>query len=413
MQVNIDNDKRQLINYLYSTIELSNFKYKLLKEKEDLQQLDVDKFVVSANFSGPTCLLIFIKIKDKYYSHLIDKKTLSFNVSQINFTNLRTTRIRVGLDQSIYKGSIFDGILIQQGINKTFLITDCYQFRGQKFINDNLTHKLINIRSYLGANYNDLDKTNTIKLYVNKVYDLSEINKLISVDIPKTKNMNISGITFYPNISGVKLIFLFNQKQDQDIFTQKQEQSQPHTQSHTPSHTPSHTQPHTPQYTFQQTHLPYQHQHQQHQLYQQQQHQPYQQQQQTQDTVKKSIELKKKVNVSYVAKSDEPIVVTLEIRKTDVVDVYKLYAVEKIAQNDKVIHKSKKMGIAYIPTRECSILCKTITAQENRIYVDCKFIQDKNKWQPLEQNITCKIPTLINVIEKQLDIIEDSVSDSE
>lgn len=375
-KTNLDNEseqKQQIINYIYSVIEVSRYKYKVLEVEDDLQLLDVNKYVVSANFTGPNCLLVFIKIKDKFYSHLIDRKTLSYNPSQIKLDNLKTTRVRVALDQSIYDGSIFDGILLQQGSSRTFVITDCYYFRGKNLSDDQLVYKLINVKSYLEANYKSDNIINTLKLSVNKIYELSDISTLITNDIPKTKNINIRGITFHPIISGTKLIYLFGNEAK------------------------------TTNNTFQ--------------LNQKQYHVPINsvgKQSANSGTDQQETHPKHKTTVTYVCKTDQPIFATLEIRKTETVDVYKLYSVEKCTKNNKTVLKSKKMGIAYIPTEKCSRTCKNLISSDNsRILMKCQFIQDKNKWMPIEQDSISKIPTFITDIEKNMDIIEDTCSDSE
>ncbi len=374
--------KGQLIEYIYSSTELSRFKYKILEVEDDLQQLDVNKYIVSANFTGPNCLLVFIKIKDKFYSHLIDRKTLSYNPSQINLNNLKTIRVRVALEQKIYDGTIFDGILIQNNGNKTFIITDCYYLRGKNLCNDQLTYKLINIKSYLDANYDSESKLNTINLNVNKTYDLSNISTLINIDIPKTKttskNFQIRGITFHPLVSGTKLIYLFGNetKSNNQPINQSNNQSnnQPNNQSINQSNNQSINQSNNQSIN----------------------------------------QIKKKVNISYICKTNEPIYAILEIKKTETIDVYKLFAVEKCIRDNKTVLKSKKMGIAYIPTDKCSNMCKILINSNNpRILMKCQFIQSKNKWMPVEQDLEHKIPSYVVDIEKNMEIIEEAESDSE
>jgi hypothetical protein len=102
------------------------------------------------------------------------------------------------------------------------------------------------------------------------------------------------------------------------------------------------------------------------------------------------------------------------MRKTDITDVYKLFAVEKINKDGKEILRTNKMGIAYIPTDKCSTLCKTLTSTKpTRLLMKCQFIQEKNKWMPIEEETKAKIPSLITEIEKKMDIIEEAHSDSD
>jgi hypothetical protein len=176
--------------------------------------------------------------------------------------------------------------------------------------------------------------------------------------------VQIRGITFYPHISGTKLIFLFNNDNKQII--QKQfTQNKQHNVS-------------------------------------------------TNNNPINDLPKKNKINISYVCKTDEPIYAVLDMRKTDITDVYKLFAVEKVNKDGKEILRTKKMGIAYIPTDKCSSLCKNVTSTKpTRLLMKCQFIQDKNKWMPIEEELKLKVPTLITEIEKKMDIIEEADSDSE
>lgn len=362
--------KQQLIDYIYSTIELSNFRYKIIEYEHDLPLLLKNKYSVSANFSGSNCLLVFIKIKEKYYSYLIDRKTLSYNKYQVNPKNVKTISVEIKLDNSIYKGSIFDGILIQSDRTKTFVITDIYQFRGKMMLNEKIQYKIINLVSYLNANLKN-DQSNNLKLTVNKIYDVDQIDKLVNDDIPNTKNINVRGIVFYPDISGTKLIFLFNNnkksnnKNEEKINTESYENKLKIKTK-------------------------------------------YNNQNNNQNNIKHTLR--------FIPKIDENIYAIFEVKKTRDSDVYKLYLMEKIVNNKKTILRSKKIGIGLIPTTECSKLCRDIFSNKTikqRILMKCKFINDKNKWQPIELDKNAKYPTLITDIEKTMTIIEESLSDED
>ena len=205
----VDQFKKQLVDYVYSSVNISKFKYELLQYDSELSQLLKQKYFVSVNFSGSNCLLVFTKIKDKYHSYLIDRKTLSYDPSKIDITKVKTTNVKVKLDHSVYLGTIFDGIYIQTKDEKLFVITDIYLFRGEDFTNTHLDTKLLTIFSYLKSNYDDDDKDNNIILTVNKLFDFDKAGHLVNTVIPNMKNTFIRGICFYPEISGTKLIYLF------------------------------------------------------------------------------------------------------------------------------------------------------------------------------------------------------------
>jgi hypothetical protein len=371
------NLKQQLINYVYSNVELFKFNYKLLQFESDLPLLIKEKKKVAGTFSGPNCLLVFTKIRDRFHTVLIDKKTLSYNQDQLNLDTVKITPVNIRLDPSIYNGSILDGVLRQTNNSRTFIITDVYLFRGQNLINDKIQYKMMNITSYLQANLNNGGNMNNLELSVNKLYELSDIDKL-KEDIKKTNQNSavIKGYTFYPEYSGTKLIFLCNNdKRDEQQTSQSQSQSQSQSinLNNASKHSPKHS---------------------------------------TLKNNESSQQKQKKSTIKYVPKTGETIVATFEVRKTPIIDVYKLYLVERDSKNGKTILKSKKMGLAHIPTRECSKLCKDIISnnKKERILMKCKFINDRNKWEPFEEDKEKKYPSCVSDLENKMDLLEESES---
>jgi hypothetical protein len=363
--------KQQLINYIYSTVELANFNYKLLEYESDLNLLTKDKFFVSANYSGSNCLLVFIKVKEKYLSYLIDRKTLSYNKNAVNNPdNVKIIQVNVKLDESIYKGTILNGIFIQTPRNRTFVITDAYYFRGQNTTNDKIQYKIMNIVAYLKANLKENPKG--LQITVNKLYDMQQTETLINETIPQQKNLMIKGIAFYPEISGTRLIFMFNNaiKTNQNIDGKSIDKKEREKQN---------------------------------------------------ENIMRNLDERdgmknKKVKTRYVCKTLEPVIATFELKKTDddIIDVYRLYSVKLEKQGERSVWKSKNMGMALIPTKECSLLCRNIFAKnDNKVFMKCKFISEKNKWQPIEEDTEAKIPSNIEDIENKFDIVEEDNSDDE
>ena len=208
--------KTVLISYLFRVLELSKFKYKLIKEREDLQPLNSKKYYVSGNFAGINSLLIFIKLRGKAYSFTIDRRTLGYSISTTKFENVKLYPARVRLEESIYNGTIFDGSFINIDGKREFIINDVYYFRGKDMASDNIYYKLLNLVSYFTKNYTYDNKLSNLELIVNKLYKLDEIDNLIDNILPTDKN--VKGIAFYPEIStqAQKLIYLFKDKTNRE-----------------------------------------------------------------------------------------------------------------------------------------------------------------------------------------------------
>jgi hypothetical protein len=390
--------KQALLDYIYDVVELQKFKYKILKTREDLQELQTNRFYISGNYAGNQCLLVFCKNKDRYYQFVINKKTLTYQQNKINIDAVQLEPVSVGLDGDIYNGTIFDGIFsqIEQTSKRVFIITDVYYFKGDDMTAERVKNKLMNVKKYLENNINPDKNLNDIDLMVNHLSNLSEIETLVNDIIPKTHDIPIKGITFYPHISGQKLIYLFNPVHTMDttrpvrdtrVIPDRRVEQQKYVQQ--------------PRQRFQQ---PYQ---------QQQFQQPFQRQQKqlTPDKQQLTPEQHERISIRFVRKSsinpNEPIVMTFDIRKTEQSDVYKLLVVYEDKSSGKTVLKTKKIGIAYIPTTNCSKMCKDLTMNTGRALVKCKYIDDKEKWVPIEGDTTKKCPDLYSKLEDKFDIIID------
>ncbi len=64
--------------------------------------------------------------------------------------------------------------------------------------------------------------------------------------------------------------------------------------------------------------------------------------------------------------------ITLQIRNTDMPDIYHLYA-----DNDEYV------GISNIPTLKCSKLLKNLLSNTDHSYIECCFNKQFNKWEPV------------------------------
>lgn len=349
-------EKNILIEYIYSKLDISKFRYELLQHSNDLEQLKKQKYYLSANFTGKNCFLVFTTYKNKYYQYLVDRKTLSYNKNKNDISKIYLKNVNIRIDPSIYIGTIFDGIYTTSPKGyESFVITDIYYFMGKPYSDIPLDTKLFTIRKYLESNLKQKDANNILKLNINILYDISKIKYFINNILPlqeKNSGLVIKGICFYPEMSGTKLIYLFDNENKQN---DKQINN----------------------------------------------HQP----------EKNDNEDEKIIKYKYIPKNKELITAVLEMKLTDMPDIYKLYAVDKITRDGKVLYKRKYMGIASVPNIQKSLWCKELLSKSTNILVNCRYDIGKNKWEPLAHELKERIPTLLSEIEKKMDLIECS-SDS-
>lgn len=324
-QMNNEDVKNRLMDFLYDNLDLYKFNFKVLEQDSDIKYIKSDQ-LVSPNYNGSNCLMIFTRMENKYYSFMIDRKSLSFSREQINMENIKIIPVSVRLNKDIYNGSIFDGIILSNSESENiFMINDIYMFRGEKNIDSDLKYKIIHLNAYLDRYYIKDNAMNNITLQVNKYYSLNNISKVIDMI-----SNNIKGMAFYPKQSGTKYIFLYSNGVKKTV-------------------------PDAP------THMP------------------------KIETTNLFINIRDKSKAVF------------EIQKTDKTDVYKLFLLQK---TDKKKLKVKKIGLAYIPTKKCSILCNKILENKDKTLVSCEYNKDKAKWIPIDTPVTMKRPNLISEVLK-------------
>jgi hypothetical protein len=395
--------KQQCVNYIYSTIDISRFKYELLEFQTKLPQLLEKKYFVSANFSGSNCLLIFTKIMDRYYQFLIDRKTLSYNSEKVNLSQVKMTAINIKLDPDIYRdrGTIFDGIYIVNKNTKTFIITDAYVFKGQDMINTPIDTKLLKVMTYFSSNYKPNDKGNDLSIMINKLYPVEDIEKLIYTTIPKIKDFIIKGVCFYPERSETRLIHMFNNqakkendKMDNDHGT-KIISNRPHRHGENGGMDRQQDR----YKNFREKNL----------LNTEQVVDARRKKSPQEFATSHSDEIKNnttgtqesKIIISTVKKVEKKIYVpksgtqdtsyVFEMKKTETVDVYYLFASEIVTKQingeNKKVYMRVKVGLALVPDTNKSVWCQELFDDNNigPVFVNCKFHEDKQKWEPIQK----------------------------
>lgn len=366
--------RKQLIGRIYAETELSKFRYEMLTYEADLQKILKNKYFVSINFCGVNSLLVFTKVQDKFYSFTVERQTLSYNFSKVDFSKVNINIVNIPLDDQIYNGTIFEGILVKR-FNKDdiFVISDVYKFCGRDMVKDKLNFKLMNVVEYLRTNY-DTDRENNLELEVNKVFELDKFDNFIDNILPKVKNLKYRGICFYPEISETKLIFNLNNSNQEKYNKNKSN-----------SNNINNSDSNNMNNDLNNNEIKY--------------------------NKKQCSTLKENRKFKYINQTDDDVFAVLDMKQTENPDVYKLYSVQKEIIDKKVLLKKINMGIAHIKGIETSHIIKKIFTNKKSVLMKCKFNNDNSKWEPIEEEKKQKIPSMIDDIESEL--VQMELSDDE
>ena len=134
--------KNKIIDFLFSSIDLSKYRYNMLSNIQKLQFLKDNEHYVTPNFMGYNYLLLFLIIDGDKYSVAIDKKNLSYHKNQVHINKVNMYKLLINASSSVFKGTIFDCKLINYSTNvdnKTIykyfmLINDCFYLAGSKIV---------------------------------------------------------------------------------------------------------------------------------------------------------------------------------------------------------------------------------------------------------------------------------------
>jgi len=392
------NIKNAVLDYLYNKIEVNDHKYTIIKNIGDIYDIKHRKFYVSANSCGINAILIFMKKELKglqlgeyeYYSYLVDRRSISYNKNTLKKESVRFTEIKLSVDIKFYDGTIIDGILIDNDngrlakgdINTNnnnnnnnnnkmmFMATDVFTLCGKSMITLDYKRKMytfMNIFTELIETNPNPNSTSNIELFVNKPYEINQMSNLFSEYIDQNhKKFNIKGITFYPDQSGTKLIYIFD-KQDDKIKSELLDGNAKIFENVDPDDN---------------LHL-------------------------VENSENKKIFKFELMNPECI----DDIVLNLQMVKTNISDVYKLYGIfnHKTKNDNKFI--KKRIGIAYIPTYVLSLKCKNIFMGYSSKIIQCIFNSYKGQFIPIDEASVQKIDIINN--DKRLKITEEEIVDNE
>ncbi len=200
--------KTKIIDYIFSIIELSKYRYNMLENIQQLNFLKTNEHYVSPNFKGFNYFLLFYKFKDNIqknkessYCIAIDKKNLSYHKKSIDIKKVFMFRIKIFASSSIFMGTLFDTKLIKD----IMLVKDCYYLMGNNICDMEMNEKMIYLDSII-ANQFHKDYCPNFKLKINKLYKYNMLEEIVKKIIPNC-DLEITGLIFYPLKSGISYIF--------------------------------------------------------------------------------------------------------------------------------------------------------------------------------------------------------------
>lgn len=339
--------KQKLISYIFDNIDINKYNFLILRKKGDEAKINTNKYIILPNYEGYNYLMVFIKNKDRFYSCLIDRKNLSYTRQNLKVENIKIVPFDAYFDLDIYDGTVFDGIYYYDKNNidnKYFIINDVYMFKGQSRKNDQIKNKLIEMNSYLKFNNNP---KNSINISVNSFYHFKDIKEAIDDYKNNQGKIKIRGITFYPFISGTKLIYLFDNNFEE--IKNKQILNNPNIISLDNNETLNYN-----DINFNDMEITY-------------------------DNYK--------LNPDFIPNKDN-IILTFEVKKINPdEDIYKLSLLIPKDSNN-LLNKTfipTFISYAYLPKIEHSQFMREIFKDKNKLLLDCKYIniQNKIKWLPI------------------------------
>jgi hypothetical protein len=215
--------KQKAIDYLYSNLDLSKYRYIMLNTIQKLKFLQDNEHYVSPNFRGYNYLLLMFTLNDKHYCVAVDRKKLSYHKDQLDMKTIQIIQVNMKVSEIIFRGTIFDGKLIQTNNEYIFLIQDCFYLMGKKMLEMEMNQKMTHLDTILKTHFrkNNGPYCSNFEFKLNKLYKYNELEDLIS-NLPKL-SIGTNGIIFYPKFSGINNIHIEKKTDKVDINTNNKE----------------------------------------------------------------------------------------------------------------------------------------------------------------------------------------------
>ena len=194
--------KNKIIDYLFSTINISNYRYNLLETQQQLNFLKLNEHYLSPNFKGYNYFVIFYRYNNMNYCAAVDRKNLSYHRDKIDIKKVIIYKIKINSPQSIFRGTILDCKMCKN----IMLIKDCFQIMGNMLTDMEMQEKMLYIDGIF-MNQFQKDYCSNFIFKINKLYQYNMIAEVINNIIPNC-SMEIQGLIFLPKKSGISIIYI-------------------------------------------------------------------------------------------------------------------------------------------------------------------------------------------------------------
>lgn len=329
--------KKIIINIIYDQLNLSNFKYQLLDDCNDLNILKKELLYVTPHIMGVNCLIVFIEHEQKKYQAILNKKDLKFNKNHVNISQIKIYNMwfnhnnkyksdeNSNINYNLYPLTIFDGKFIMAENNLTYLIHDAYFLAGHKMFTKNLINKMKLINEYMAYINQNIENT-LFDIRMTAFYNIEQIGDLIFNKIKNSK-LKINGLIFYPERSGKYYIFI----NDVEFFKLRSSVSDDIIiQNYNSLSIPA---------------IP--------------------------------------INFSINNQIDNNLTNDFIMKKTDISDVFELYHCNNLDKLYINITPENRIGIAHIPNIKTSQYCKSLSNKNDIFIQKCIFNNKFKKWMPV------------------------------
>lgn len=183
--------KKDILSYVERQIKMELIENKKIQTVNELNIIKNGKYIVAPNYEGNAYLLVFIKIKENYYSVLIDKTTLN---KKINYNDLKIISIKLRADDKLYKGTIMDGKILKQDNSSTFIVLDVYVVNGNDVMQYTIDERINKINECIEKDIKIDRNVLNMDIKLTKIYKIEELEEL--VDRIRKSKVNVNGLIF-------------------------------------------------------------------------------------------------------------------------------------------------------------------------------------------------------------------------